>query len=153
MFGLTRYDPFFSELRNFDRLIDRFFREEGSPLALWRENRSLSLARCPSIDLIDEKDHFTVKVEVPGMTKDELDITVKGNLLTIKGETKKEATEEKKDYYSREIAYGGFSRSITLPEEVVSEKVNAKLKDGVLELTLPKVSIPAEQHVKVEAEA
>jgi len=154
MFGLTRYDPLFGELRTFDKLLNRFFREERSPLALWKEvGAGLDVPRIPSIDLIDEKDHFTVRAELPGLTKDEIDVTIKSGVLTLSGGTKKETTEEKKDYYSREISYGGFCRSIAIPEDIDTEKVSATLNNGVLELSLPKVKAAMPQHVKVEVGA
>src|SRR5574341_294592 len=93
----------------------------------------------PSVDVIDREDEVVVRAEVPGFRKEDIDISVSGRMLTIKGETKAEEKEEKGDYYRCEIRRGAFARSLALPAEVDEAKAKAAMKDGVLELTLPKV--------------
>jgi len=80
-----------------------------------------------------------VRAEMPGYKKEDIDISVSNSTLTIKGETKSEEKEEKGDYYRCEISRGAFSRMIPLPAEVDDAKAKASMKDGVLELTLPKL--------------
>jgi HSP20 family protein len=86
--------------------------------------------------MFDKNDEIVVKAEVPGLDKPEIQVSVDGNLLTIKGEKEKETKEE--DYYFSERAYGAFSRSLRLPVEVKADKVTANLNSGVLEVHLPK---------------
>jgi HSP20 family protein len=91
-----------------------------------------------SVDVIVRDDEVLVRAELPGYKKEEIEISVSDSSLTLKGETKSEETEEKGDYYRCEISRGAFSRVIALPAEVDDSKAKASMKDGVLELTLPK---------------
>ena len=91
-----------------------------------------------------------IKAEMPGLTKDEIDITIDGNTLTIKSEKKKEEEVKEEDYYRCERTYGAFSRSIDLPVAVQTDKVNASFKNGVLEIRLPKTEEARKNIVKVK---
>lgn len=93
----------------------------------------------PSVDVIDRPDEVLVRAAVPGYRKEDIEISVSNSTLTIKGETKTEEKEEKGDYYRCEISQGSFSRMIALPAEVDESKAKAAMKDGMLELTLPKL--------------
>lgn len=93
----------------------------------------------PSVDVIDRDDEVVVRAAVPGYKKEDIEISVSDSLLTIKGETKTEEKEEKGDYYRCEISQGSFSRMVELPASVDDTKAKATMKDGMLELTLPKV--------------
>ena len=104
----------------------------------------------PDIELKEEADHFLLRTDLPGIKKEELDISVTGNLLTLKGERKRESESKSKDCYYSERMFGSFSRTIELPTEIDAEKVKALYKDGVLELTLPKVEGAKPKQIKVE---
>lgn len=92
----------------------------------------------PAVDVSETKDSLIVKAEIPGMESKDIDISLSGDLLTIKGE-KKQKTEEKKENYHRiETHYGAFSRTIRVPVSVNSEKIKASYDNGVLKITLPK---------------
>jgi HSP20 family protein len=92
----------------------------------------------PAVDVSETKDSLIVKAEIPGMESKDIDISLSGDLLTIKGE-KKQKTEEKKENYHRiETHYGAFSRTIRVPVPVNSEKIKASYDNGVLKITLPK---------------
>ena len=82
---------------------------------------------------------MTLRAELPGFRKEDVEISVSGNLLTISGETGSEEKEEKGEYYRSEISRGAFSRTLALPVEVDESKAKASMKDGMLELTLPKI--------------
>ncbi|GIX28653.1 MAG: hypothetical protein KatS3mg123_2534 [Burkholderiales bacterium] len=84
------------------------------------------------------------------MNKEDIEISLTGNVLTIKGETKREEKEEKGDYYRCEISRGAFSRTVSLPAEVDESKAKASLNDGVLEITLPKTETAKKRTIKVE---
>lgn len=94
----------------------------------------------PSMNVREEKDHFAVELAAPGLTKDDFQIDVEGNVLTISSqkETKTDEKDEAGKYSRREYNYSSFSRSFTLPESVDANKIDAKYKDGVLNLTIPK---------------
>jgi HSP20 family protein len=93
----------------------------------------------PSVDVIDRDDEVVVRAAIPGYKKEDIEISVSDSMLTIKGETKTEEKEEKGDYYRCEISQGSFSRMVELPASVDDAKAKATMKDGLLELTLPKV--------------
>lgn len=94
----------------------------------------------PAIDIHDAGEEYVFEADMPGMKKEDIDITVADNVLTIKGERKREHKEggEKNGYFRYEREYGTFERSFELPAGIDSEKVNADFKDGVLKITLPK---------------
>ncbi len=103
----------------------------------------------PKVDVIDRDDDVVVRAEVPAVKKEDIEVSISGNTVTIKGESKHEEKEEKGDYYRAEISRGAFSRMVTLPAEVDESKAKAALKDGVLELTLPKVQKAKRRTIKV----
>jgi HSP20 family protein len=132
---LPRAPSFF----DIDRMFDDFFgRRWMRPFGFERALPELSSAM-PSVDVIDREDEVVVRAAVPGYKKEEIEISVSNSTLTLKGETKKEEKEEKGDYYRCEISQGAFTRIISLPAEVDESKAKASMKDGMLELTLPKV--------------
>jgi HSP20 family protein len=104
----------------------------------------------PAVDIYEKNDDVVVKAEIPGLTKEEIDISLDGQTLTIKGEKKKEEEVKDEDYYRCERTYGAFSRSIELPVAVQTDKVNASFTDGVLEIRLPKTEQAKRNVVKVK---
>jgi HSP20 family protein len=120
---------------------------------LWRPEfsrlQALSLA-APALDVYEEKDDLIVKAEIPGLTKDEIDVSLDGSTLTIRGEKKKEEEIKEEDYYRCERTFGAFSRTIELPADVKPDKVNATFKNGVLEIRLPKSEEAKNKVVKVK---
>ena len=115
--------------REFDRLFDQL----GAGWSSFAE-----LEAGPRMDVRDAKDAFEISLEVPGMTRDQVEITVDDGILTIKGEKKAETERTDGEYRISERTYGAFERSIALPSNVDAEKLAATLKDGVLKLTAPK---------------
>ena len=116
-----------------NRMLDRFFR--GGDLS---DLEMETGAWMPPIDLAETEDKLTVKAEIPGIDPKEVEISVKDNILHIKGEKKEEKEEKGKNYYRMERRYGCFSRSINLPSSVDTNKVTAEYKNGVLEIALQK---------------
>lgn len=106
--------------------------------------------RIPKVDVINRDDEVLIKAELPGVKKDDIDVSMTDNMITIKSSTRKEQEEEKGDYFYREISEGSFSRSIALPAEVNIEKSQAKFKNGVLELKLPKMESAKRRSLKIE---
>ena len=103
----------------------------------------------PAIDVIDRDDEILVRAQIPGMEKDQVEVTVADEYLTIKGE-KREEKEEKGEFYRSEIHYGSFSRTVHLPGTVDGEKAKAKYDAGLLEIRIPKVEKVKKRHVKIE---
>ena len=103
----------------------------------------------PKIDVIDRDIEVIVRVELPGVEKNDVDVSISGDILTVKGTSGKELTEEKGDYYRSEIKKGSISRTITLPAGVDSSKADAKFRDGLLELSFPKASTSKRKTIKV----
>ena len=125
------------------------------PLAWWRVPTE-ELGWMPALEIYEKEDKFVVRAEVPGMTKDDVDISVLGDTLTIKGERKAESEVKDEDYHRCEMCCGKFSRAVTLPSSVQAGKVAATYDNGMLEITLPKAAEakPKKIEVKVkEAEA
>jgi HSP20 family protein len=123
-----------------ERLFDRYFRGWGMappwlPRLRWPEELEVSF---PDVDVFEEGNDVVVKAEMPGVKKEEVDIELTEDSLTISGEKKKEEKVEKKDYYRVERSYGSFSRTVALPAEVKTGEAKATFKDGVLEMRIPK---------------
>jgi len=106
--------------------------------------------KTPSVDVIERDDAVIVKAELPGVDKKDIDISVTNNTVTIKGTTSHEEKEEKGDYYRCEMSRGSYSRTLSLPADVDEDKTKAKLKDGILELTLPKLKKSKRRSIQVE---
>ena len=92
----------------------------------------------PPVDIAEDEKEYTIKVELPGVSKEDVKVTVEGGVLSITGERKAEKEEKDKKYHRIERSYGSFFRSFTLPEGTSTEKIGAEFKDGILKLHLPK---------------
>jgi HSP20 family protein len=103
----------------------------------------------PALDVYEDKDRIVVKAELPGMTKDDIQISISDNVLTIRGEKKREEEDTGKDYYRSERAYGAFIRSLALPTEINPDRVEAMFKNGVLEIRLPKSEAAKKKEIKI----
>jgi HSP20 family protein len=148
----SRFTPLDEVERLFDRLMPRsWMRPMTWNWPLWGNNieEQFQNIRVPQMDVIDRDKEILIRVEVPGVEKKEIDISVTDNALSIKGNTRREVSEEKDDYYRCEISQGNFSRSITLPSGVDSSKISASLKDGVLEVNLPKTEDVQRRSVEI----
>jgi len=137
-----------------DRVIDQYFRRGW--MRPWRmewpafPETTLPDIRAPKVDVVDRENEVLVKAEIPGVDKKDIDISVGEDSVTIKGETRHEEKEEKGDYYRCEISRGAFSRSVPLPAAVDGARAKASFKDGMLELTIPKVEKAKRHAVKVD---
>ena len=144
-----RFDPFFDEfttLRNkLDRVMNRIL-----PINNEANEPFLTARWTPVADVYETKDNLFVKIEIPGLTEKDIDITVEANVLTIQGERKIEEEKEEKGYYRMERAYGKFLRAFTLPPNILTEKVIALYNNGVLELTIPKKEEAKPKQIKLE---
>lgn len=133
-------------LHDMDRLFDEF-RTEWETAFLPSRMLSRNFARQPLVDLADNGKEYVVKAELPGITKEELDVEVTENSIEISAEKKVEETEEKQGYIRKERRYTNFHRSIPLRDGILPDKAEAELKEGVLTVKLPK-SVPEEKKTK-----
>ena len=131
---LTRWDPF-QEMVNLRNTVDRLFDTTLSDLNTTTQPMTWGLA----LDVVEQNDAFLVKASVPGINPDDLEITFTDNVLTIKGETKDDKDIKEDQYHLHERRYGVFSRSISLPNRIKSDAIEASYDAGVLTLKLPKV--------------
>ena len=106
--------------------------------------------RTPKVDVINRDKEVLVRAELPGVKKEDVDVQVTDNTVTIKASTKHEEVEEKGEYHRREMSSGEFQRTLPLPAEVDGNKAKASFKDGVLELTLPKLVAAKRHSVNIE---
>ena len=104
----------------------------------------------PRVNVEEKEEAFEITAELPGMKKDDLDIEVQDDVLTIKGEKKFEKDEKEANYHICERSYGTFQRSFTLPENVKTDDIEAEYKDGILKLVLPKVEPVKPKEIKVK---
>lgn len=106
----------------------------------------------PSVDVFEDGNDVVVKAEIPGMKKEDIDVNITDNSVTISGEKKKEEKVEKKNYFRVERSYGSFARTFRLPKEVQTDKAKANFKDGVLEIRIPKTEEAKKKEKKVQIE-
>jgi len=152
MNSLTRWHrpdvmwPGFGRLSDLRNEIDRLFEAPFGELA--QGSRLLS-GWTPALDVFEDKDNLYVKVEVPGMKKEDIDISLHDGSLSISGERKTEQKHEDSEVYRSERFFGRFQRTVTLPTPVASDKVKAQYKDGILTVTLPKTEEAKPKHIDI----
>ena len=105
----------------------------------------------PAVDVFEKEDKFVVKAELPGMKEEDVDVSVIGDTLSIKGEKKTETEIKDENYYRCERSYGSFYRSIPIPSNVDANKIEASFEDGVLEVALPKSAEVKPKRIAVSA--
>jgi HSP20 family protein len=148
MANLVRWDPvrdMMSLREAMDRLFEESFVRPRGVLAPVEGAATLAL------DVFESDDDVTVRASIPGVNPDDIDISVTGDVLTIKGETSEEREEKQGNYHLRERRYGAFQRSVNLPAPVNTDRAEAEFKNGVLTLTLPKVEEVKPKSIKIRA--
>ena len=138
--ALVRWEPVreLSSLQNeMNRLFNTFF---DAPTTTGGGGGNGGAARrwIPSMDLVETEDHFVLRADLPGLSEEDVSIELEDNVLTVSGERKAEHEEKKEGYYRVERSFGQFRRSLTLPEGVDAEGINATFDKGVLEVRIPK---------------
>jgi HSP20 family protein len=137
----SRRAPLVALRDEMDDLLARFFGGEDG----WFSGRMV-----PTVDLAETHDAVLAKLDLPGVNPDEIDISIAGNLLTVRGDRKEEKEEKGKTFHRIERRTGAFSRSLTLPCAVNEDEVAAEYKDGVLAITLPKCEEAKSHKIKVK---
>lgn len=129
--------------REINRMFDNFFR--GGI----QDDGAISFLT-PAVDIAEGDSDYTVRVELPGVSKDDVKITIQDNILTIRGEKKEEKEAKESNYHRTERSFGSFQRSFTLPTHVKSDKIEATYKDGILTVTLPKAEEAKPKQIEVK---
>jgi HSP20 family protein len=148
MSNLTRWEPM-REMVTLRDAMDRLFDDAFTrPWGLADGRRGLSM---PAVDMFQTEDDVVVKLAVPGMKPEDVQISVTGDTLSIKGEVKEETDTKEKAYHMREQRWGAFERTLTLPTAVRSEKAQAEFENGILTVTLPKAEEVKPKTITVKA--
>lgn len=141
--------------KGFDNIFEEFrssFDDLMAPFLPMRTYLPLNLSKLPSrtplMDVIDEKDQYLIRSEIPGFSKEDVNIDLNKDTLILKAEKKAEEEEKTENYIHRERAYASCQRTINFPEEVDPSKAQAKLKNGILELRIPKKEPSPEEIMK-----
>jgi HSP20 family protein len=133
--SIVRYDPF-RDLRSLQDEVNRLFStnlsraydDEGIARGAWN----------PSVDIYENKDQIVLEAELPGMKREDFDLSIENNVITLRGERRFEKKDEGDNYHRVERSYGSFTRSFTLPQTVQPENVAAEYRNGVLRVKMPK---------------
>ena len=148
--AIIRYTDPFRDLATVQERMNRLF-EDFLGRGAGHEEGFAPSAWSPAVDIYETDDAVVVKAELPGVTRDQVDVEVKDGVLTLRGERKAEQEVRGENYHRMERAYGAFMRSFSLPRGVDDEKINPKLKDGILEISLPKKAEVKPKQIKVAA--
>ncbi len=138
--------PGFGRLTDLRDEIDRLFE---APLAELARTSQILSGWTPALDMHEDKDNVYVRVEVPGMRREDIDLSLHEGSLSISGERKQEKTYDEAEVYRAERFFGRFQRTVTLPTSVAADKVKAQYKDGVLTVTLPKAEEAKPKQIEV----
>ena len=132
--SIMKYDPF-RELRSLQDDMNRLF---VSNFSRGSEEGFMSGAWAPSVDIFENKENLVIEAELPGMKREDVDVSIENNVLTLRGERKFEKKDDGDNYHRVERSYGSFTRSFTLPQTVTSEGATADFSNGVLRVQLLK---------------
>ena len=153
----TTYDPWQSFRSEMERMFDRF---PGFGLPALRRNFDLMPTldstfgtNVPAVDMSEDDRAYSIAAELPGLEEKDIDVSVTGDLLTIKGEKRQEKEEKNKNWYVSERTYGSFQRAFTLPAGVDRDKIAAAFAKGVLTITLPKSAEAQKAEKKIAVKA
>jgi HSP20 family protein len=134
--SIVRYDPF-RDLRTLQDEVNRLF--SNNMTRFFGDDEAMARgAWSPSVDIFENKDQIVLEAELPGMSREDFDLSIENNVLTLRGERRFEKKDEGDNFHRVERSYGAFTRSFTLPQTISAEGANAEYKNGVLRVTLPK---------------
>jgi HSP20 family protein len=147
--SIVRYDPF-RDLRSlqdevnrlFSTNLSRVFGDEGIARGAWN----------PNVDIYESKDQIVIEAELPGMNREDFDLSFENNIITLRGERRFEKKDESDNYHRVERSYGSFTRSFTLPPTVTGEGITAEYRNGVLRVTLQKREEVKARRIEVQGE-
>ena len=144
-----RGSPSWFPLDQLNSLRDEMNRLMERPLADFGHSNEFFNGWIPAVDILENKDNVVVRVELPGMKKEDIDISLHEGVLSITGERKQREEDQGNEVYRSERFYGRFHRTVTLPKPVAADKVKAGYKDGLLTITLPKTEEAKPRQIEV----
>ena len=147
--NVVKYDPF-RDLRGLQDEMNRLF---SGTFSRGSQDEVLRGAWSPSVDIFENKNEIVLEAELPGMTADDVNISIENNVLTLHGERRFEKKDESDNFHRVERSYGSFTRSFTLPPTVSSENANAEFQNGVLRLTLAKREEAKPRRIEIKSTA
>lgn len=148
--ALMRWEPFRDLMTMQDkmnRLFNEFFARPGS----YEEEGIVRGTWSPAVDIYETDNDIVLKAELPGMSQEDIQLEIRENVLTLKGERKQERQVEESNYHRVERSYGTFQRMFTLPNAIQQDRVKARYKDGILEVTMPKAEVSKPKHIAIES--
>jgi HSP20 family protein len=147
--SITRYDPF-RDLKTLQDEVNRLFSTNFS--GSYANEGIARGAWTPNVDIFENKDEIVLEAELPGMSREDFELTIENNVLTLRGERRFEKKDEADNYHRVERAYGAFSRSFTLPQMVSAENATAEYKNGVLRVVLHKREEVKARRIEIKGE-
>lgn len=149
----TQPQSFLAPFADMERWVEEAFRKPlfgSSWLPRMKFPEFMEGMVSPSVDIFEEGNHVVVKAEIPGITKDDIELHLTDNTITISGEKKTEEKIDRKDFYRLERSVGSFSRQLRLPADIQVDKAKATFKDGILEVTIPKSTTEKAKKITIE---
>ena len=147
---ITRYDPF-RDLRNLQEEVNRLF--TGNLARTFDDEGIARGSWSPNVDIYENKDQIVLEAELPGMKREDFDLSIENNVVTLRGERHFEKKDDADNYHRVERAYGSFTRSFTLPNTVTADGATADYSHGVLRVTIPKREETKARRIEIKAEA
>ncbi|MFH1744824.1 MAG: Hsp20/alpha crystallin family protein [bacterium] len=138
--SLIKWSPFFSDFEDMEKIFS-----ELAPAPYGGKAGFV-----PAIDMYEDKENVIVETQLAGIDPDKVDISIKNDVLCIRGEGEKKSEVDDKNYYRKEIRRGSFFRSVQLPAHVINDKATAVAEDGVLKISVPKAPTDEEKTIKIE---
>jgi HSP20 family protein len=145
---ITRWNPY-TEMISLRNALDEMLQNSFSRL-FGETNQLRSSDLSVPVDMYEKNGDFVIRTDLPGVKADDIDISIRDDALTIKGEFEKEKDEERENVHCQEIQYGKFQRMVKLPGNVDPDQVDAFFEDGVLRLTLPTIEESKPKHISVK---
>lgn len=148
--SIIRYDPF-RDLRSLQDEVNRLF---STNVARFGEDEGIARgAWNPTVDIYENKDQIVIEAELPGMSREDFDLSFEDNVITLRGERRFEKKDESDNYHRVERSYGSFTRSFTLPPTVSGDGISAEYHNGVLRVTLPKREEVKARRIEIQGES
>ena len=148
--AIIRWSPV-RELEEMRRNLDKLFGEYGEPVVRQHTiSKGAPASLIPSMDIFEREGEIVIRADLPGIDKDQIDLSITKDTLTLKAEAKKEEEIRSENYYMQERSYGTYIRTVQLPQDIDSAKAKASFNNGVLEMIFPKKEEARTAEIKVD---
>ncbi len=146
--AMTVWNPF----REMEDIFSDMQRGLGRTLPRTAGGETATAVWAPTVDISETAKEYLVKAELPGVTREQIKVTVENGMLTLSGERKFEKEDKDQKHHRIERSYGSFARRFTLPEDVNTDGISADCKDGIVQIRLPKVEVKKRQSIDVKVQ-